>query len=174
MRWRGGTHTFAVTAVLVGLAAARAPANGAESFSDPFAYCAAVETIDAPDARYQGPAVPESIARGLQKATGAPAGDLTAFSSSSWRCMDGNVYACTVGANLPCTAKADASRTPGPALATYCEQQPDADVIPAYVTGRDTVYAWRCRGGAAAIERQVARADARGFIAAIWYEIPRP
>jgi hypothetical protein len=150
------------------------PASGAESFTDPFAYCAAVKTIDAPDARYQGPTVPESIARGLQKATGAPAGDFAPFSNSYWRCMDGKLYACTVGANLPCTAKADASRTPGPELATYCKEQPEADVIPAYVTGRETVYAWRCRGGAPVIERQVAQADARGFIAGIWYEIPPP
>ena len=161
-------------AVLLGLAVAGVSTAAAESFDDPFAYCAAVGTIDAPDARYQGPPLPASIERGLRQAVGAPPGDAASFSQSYWRCMDGEVYACTVGANLPCTAKADANRTPGPAPTTFCAEQPDADVIPAYVTGRETVYAWRCQHGAPVIERQVATADARGFIAAIWHEIPRP
>jgi len=148
--------------------------SAAQSFDDPFAYCAAAKTADAPDARYHGPAVPDSIARGLQRAIGAPPGPLAPFEHSSWRCMDGKVYACTVGANLPCQSKADASRTPGPGLVTFCTEQPQADVIPAYVTGRETIYTWRCQRGVPTIERQVAHADARGFIADIWYEIPPP
>jgi len=145
----------------------------AESFTDPFSYCAAVGTIDAPDQRYSGPPVPDSIARGLQRALGA-SGAFQLSEHSFWRCMDGKVYACAVGANLPCQDKANASRTPEPALETFCQQDPNADVIPASVTGRDTVYAWRCRNGAPVIERQVAQVDPRGFIAGIWYEIPRP
>jgi hypothetical protein len=164
-----------IIGVLIGLAlvATAAPARAA-SFDDPFAYCAAVGTIDAPDARYRGPALPETVARRLRKAMDVPGGDLAAFSNSHWRCMNGRLYACTVGANLPCTAKADPSRTPGPALDTFCREQPDAAIIPAYVTGRETVYEWRCRRGVPVVERQVAQADARGFIAGIWYEIPPP
>lgn len=170
-----------LSGMLVGLVLAvvvPAPGRSAEpaarTFDDPFAYCAAVGTVDAPDARYRGPSLPEAIIRGLQHASGAPAGTRVPFEHSSWRCMDGKVYACTVGANLPCAAKADASRTPGPELATFCKEQPEADVIPAYVTGRETIYAWRCRSGAPAIDQQVAHADARGFITEIWYQIPAP
>jgi hypothetical protein len=39
------------------------------SFSDPFAYCAAVGTADTPGPRYTGPAMPEAVARGLGAVT---------------------------------------------------------------------------------------------------------
>jgi len=162
-----------VIAVVLWVAAACVSAVAAESYDNPFAYCAAVGTIDAPDARFSGPAIPAAVMRGLQKAIAAPP-DAPPLPGVVWRCMDGKVYACTVGANLPCTAKADLNRAPAEPLRAFCKQQPDADVIPAYVTGRETVYAWRCEHGAPSIERQVADADARGFIAAIWYPIPAP
>lgn len=37
------------------------------TYTNPFAYCAAVGNIDVPDARYTGEKVPMVIARGLQK-----------------------------------------------------------------------------------------------------------
>ena len=71
------------------------------SLSDPFAYCAAVGTADTPGPRYTGPAMPEAVARGLGAALGAPAhAPLDPFLEQSvWRCMGGEVYACTFGAN---------------------------------------------------------------------------
>jgi hypothetical protein len=42
------------------------------------------------------------------------------------------------------------------------------------VTGHATVYAWRCEQGAPAIERQITRPDASGYLANVWYEIGRP
>jgi hypothetical protein len=42
------------------------------TFSNPFAYCTALGTIDAPDSRYSGPKVPEAVAQGVKKAFGAP------------------------------------------------------------------------------------------------------
>src|SRR5215510_4570357 len=47
---------------------AESPPPAATRFTDPFAYCAAVGTIDTPDSRYAGPKVPEAVARGLQRA----------------------------------------------------------------------------------------------------------
>ncbi len=88
--------------------------------------------------------------------------------------MDGVVHACTVGANLPCTAKADTSRSPSPAMDEFCQANPGADVVPAAVTGRETVYAWACEGEEAVAGRQVFEVDASGFIADIWYRIERP
>src|SRR3982751_789358 len=75
------------------------------SFSGPFAYCAAVGTADTPGPRCTGPAMPEAVARGLRAAFGAPAhAPLDPFLEQSvWRCMGGKVYACTFGANLPCS-----------------------------------------------------------------------
>jgi hypothetical protein len=152
------------------------PTAGGFSSDDPFAYCAEVGTIDAPDDRYTGEPVPEVIAEGIRDATGAsPDAPLEFFTQGSfWRCVDGAVYACTVGANLPCEAKADTSETPSPAMTEFCQQNPDADVIPAAVTGRETVYAWLCEGEEAVVDRQVLAVDDRGFIADIWYRLEPP
>ncbi len=142
------------------------------TYTDPFAYCAAVSTIDAPDARYTGPEVPEIIAKGLQDALDAPETPLDVLTGGSfWRCMNGKVYACFVGANLPCQAKANTDRTPTPDENDFCQQNPDADVIPMAVTGRETVYEWRCKNGAPEIVRQFAEPDERGFMSHIWYEL---
>jgi len=151
------------------------PTAGASQskFDDPFDYCAAVGTIDAPDARYTGPEVPEAIIKGLRKKLDMPDDVPTEWVSQGtvWRCMDGKVWACFVGANIPCTAKANTSQTPTSEMVDFCKEQPNAEVIPASVTGHETVYEWRCEDGTPKIVRQVFETDARGFIADFWYEI---
>jgi hypothetical protein len=147
--------------------------EAAAAFTDPFAYCRAVGTLDAPDARYTGPAVPASVVAGLAKALGL--GAETGFGPREegvhWRCMDGTLLACTIGANLPCLTNADTNRTPTPAMIEHCASAPDAASIPAYVTGRATVYVWRCAGGEPEVVRATTQPDARGFRADIWHEI---
>lgn len=145
----------------------------ADRYTDPFAYCAAVGTVDQPDGRWAGPPVPDAVVEGLIRAAGIPADTSREqlARTTFWRCMGGRVYACFVGASLPCQAKADTRRTPSPAMRQYCRQNPGADAIPAVVTGRETVYAWRCTGKRPTIVRQVAYPDARGFLRNIWYEI---
>ena len=157
-------------------AAAANPTMGSEpqaTFTDPFAYCAALGTIDLPDSRYTGPQVPETVARGLKKAFGAPADAALDFflNNTVWRCMDGMVYACTVGANLPCQEQADTSRKPTQEMTDFCRNNRQADVIPMVVTGRTTVYEWKCAHGVPEIVRQFTRPDARGFLSNIWYAI---
>ena len=176
--WRRRGRSGAPVALMVALVAVATirPALATERFEDPFVYCAAVGTIDAPDARYAGPTMPEAVARGLRAALGMPeSAPLRLFGRHAiWRCMAGKVYACTFGANLPCGAKADTSTSPTPAMIGFCRENPGADAIPMVVTGRATVYAWSCAGAIPAIERQLAAPDARGFLANIWYEIGAP
>jgi hypothetical protein len=161
---------LALALVIAGLAACGTSAP--ESYTDPFAYCAAVGTVDAQGATYTGVQVPESVALGLQKALNAPDTPLSVLESgSSWRCMDGNVYACFVGANLPCEAKANTDRTPTQEEIDFCQQNANSDFIPAVVTGRETVYEWRCTNGAPEIVKQVFQPDAQGFLSEIWYKI---
>jgi hypothetical protein len=148
-------------------------AQAEERLDDPFAYCAAIGTIDAPDARYAGPPMPEVLTRGLRAALGASE-DAPLRESSVWRCMAGKVYACTVGANLPCQEKADTSRSPTSGMITFCRENPGSEFIPMVVTGRATVYAWRCEHDVPAIARQFTKPDARGYLANVWYAIPRP
>jgi hypothetical protein len=172
-----GLIAYATQAVPQGkitLAASPTPGSGQQAtFTDPFAYCAALGTIDAPDSRYTGPKVPEVVAQGLKKAFGAPAdAPLEPFLHNTfWRCMGGQVYACTVGANLPCQERADTSRRPTEGMTNFCQDHPHAEVIPAVATGRATVYEWKCANGEPAIVRQVAQPDAQGFLSHIWYAI---
>ena len=76
-----------------------------------------------------------------------------------------------MGANLPCEAKADTDRTPTQDEIDFCQANPDSDFIPAVVTGRETVYEWRCAAGQPEIVRQVSEPDAQGFLSEIWYQI---
>jgi hypothetical protein len=90
---------------------------------------------------------------------------------SSWRCMDGSVYACFVGANLPCDAKANTDQAPTQEEIDFCQANKNADVIPAAVTGRETVYEWRCSDGAPETVQQVFHPDPQGFLSEFWYKI---
>jgi hypothetical protein len=143
------------------------------SFSDPFTYCTSVQNADTPDAGYTGPKMPDTILKGLKKASGASsdAPDEMFTRGGFWRCMDGKVYACFVGANLPCESKANIDKTPTAADQDFCKANPSADFIPAAVSGHDTIYAWACKDGKAEIAKQVFQVDKRGYIAEIWYLI---
>ncbi len=145
------------------------------TYEDPFDYCAAVGTIDAPGSQYTGSPMPEVVIHKLKSALGMAADAPLSFLlyGSFWRCMEGEVYACTVGANIPCTTKADSSPEPAKPLQEFCRTQPNATVIPAVVTGRATIYDWRCSGGQPIIERQMWEIDEAGFLSDIWYRISR-
>ena len=151
-----------------------APANTEQaSYSDPFAYCAAVGTIDAPNGRYDGPPVPDAIIQSLiqQGVVSADAPPEYLAQTTVWRCMDGQVWACTIGANLPCQEKADTSKVPTSAMEDFCQSNPTADFIPAAVTGRATVYEWKCNAGKPEAGRQIFQVDPQGFLANFWYKV---
>jgi hypothetical protein len=164
--------TGAISTTFVGVGPERQPIPS----SDPFFYCKDVGTIDAPGQSYVGPKVPETIARGLQSAFQALASaPLKPFLENSfWRCMDGKVYACSGGANLPCTAQANTSREPTAAIVKFCAVNRQVSAIPMVVTGRATVYAWKCEAGKPAIVRESVKPDKRGFLSNIWYEMSPP
>ncbi len=170
----GGGSALRVAEAQTGAGGAAAAGGGAARFSDPFAYCAAAGTIDAPDARYSGVAAPAVLARSLAvrfDMPNAPAGPAPAVQPLVWRCMAGKVYGCTLGKDVPCTAKADLSRAPKPALLAFCQAHPDNQVIPASVTGHSTVYQWRCAGSAPVVLKQFTRPDAQGYVQHYWAEL---
>jgi len=146
------------------------------TFDDPFAYCAAVGTIDAPDARFTGEQPPAAVIEGIRAAFDASADTPIEFyqNGTFWRCADGQVKACFVGANLPCETKADLSETPNEGTVAFCQENPDAEVVPAAAAGRATVFTWSCADGTPVKGEQVAQADAQGFIADFWYVIEPP
>jgi hypothetical protein len=168
---------LAMTLAACGRSAASQPAGGS-STSDPFAYCSAVGTIDAPDARYTGVPVPESIVQGYLKAAGlVDNGEPSELlqKATFWRCMNGSVYACNIGANLPCGSKADTNKTPTQAMQDFCKANPDADAIPMSVTGHATIYSWACVKDSPKLLEQINQVDAAGYSTSIWYKIaPNP
>lgn len=146
-------------------------------YADPFSYCTAAGTVDAPDARYTGEAVPDEIINGFKKAA-----DLEQSTepmemlkkTTIWRCMDNKVYACNFGANLPCNSKANTDKTPTQAMVDYCKENQDSEFIPMSVTGHSTIYSWRCVKDAPELLDQIDQVDAAGYLSQIWYEIPKP
>jgi hypothetical protein len=86
------------------------------------------------------------------------------------RCAAGAVMVCTEGANLPC-GKANRSQT-SPGASAYCADHPQAADVPAFATGHDTIYAWRCEAGQARAGKQVLDVDQRGFITQFWKRLP--
>jgi putative hemolysin len=91
--------------------------------------------------------------------------------ASRWRCMTGDVWVCMVGANLPCNERADLSKTPSEKMLEFCQSNPDVDSLPAYVTGRATVYEWTCENAKPIAGNQFVKVDAAGYLANIWYQL---
>lgn len=141
-------------------------------YSDPFAYCAAVGTVDVPDDRYNGPEMPDVIVQGMIQ-EGVISADMPPEiqTHAVWRCMDGQVWVCHFGANLPCQEKVDVSQVPTADMVDFCAANPTAEVIPAAVTGRATIYEWKCSDGKPTVGRHVLEADPQGYLADFWYEL---
>jgi putative hemolysin len=146
--------------------------NPAESYSNPFAYCASVGSIDAPDAQYTGEKMPEVLVQSMiEKGIVTADAPKEIQQNAVWRCMDKSVWVCHFGANIPCTEKADLSQTPTTAMKDYCKANPAAENIPAAVTGRATVYEWKCADGKPELVKPIFEIDSRGFITDFWYEL---
>jgi hypothetical protein len=89
---------------------------------------------------------------------------------AKYRCMDGKVMACFLGANLVCD-KMNAARD-NPGADDFCRENPDSDFVPLVATGHDAVYSYRCRNGKAEIAGKVWELDKRGFARKLWTELP--
>lgn len=150
----------------------------AETYTDPFAYCATVGTIDKPDMRYNGPKVTDELIIGYLNAAGlnVSSPDSDNFKNLTiWRCMDHKVYACNFGANLPCDSQANTDKNPTQAMVDYCIENPNSEFIPMSVSGHATIYSWHCVKDAPKLLDQIEKADAAGYLSGIWYAIsPMP
>jgi hypothetical protein len=142
----------------------------ASATSDPFAYCSAIGSIDMP-AGGSSP-VPSALKPFLSRALGLAAGRDFRPESYYWRCMNGMVFVCAIGANIPCGAKADlAKRNLG--ADKYCQDNPEATFVPAYATGHETLFAWSCSLGHAVPGKRIAKLDPRGYRIDIWHKVLR-
>ncbi len=138
------------------LAAGRAHAGG---------YCQQPDSIPVP--------LPASLVPAAEKAFGIHTADPAwVVRSTVVRCMGGKLLACNMGANLPC-GKADTGTTL-PAGDAWCRQNPNADFIPAYISGHDSVEPWRCSNGVPAIAGPAAAIDAQGYLSQYWKVLEPP
>ncbi|SUE43377.1 hypothetical protein [Roseomonas gilardii] len=161
-----GIGALLIAAVLVALPLAAHAAGPAEA-SGPAARCARMgddDTVQGYD-----PTLRDGFLRAWRKSF--PGGttkpdEALLRAQSHYRCMDGHLYACFTGANLPCD-KLDQRRENAGAEA-FCRANPASDSIPMAATGHDTPYEWRCRNGRAEVVGTVQELDARGFGKALW------
>ena len=110
--------------------------------------------------------IPEPLVPAAKRLFGLDAPNGVLRRTTVFRCMDGSVQLCNLGANLPC-GKANVSRTLASA-SRYCREHPGSPGIPAFVTGHDTIYTWRCEGAGAVAGEPVEALDGRGFVARLW------
>ena len=144
-----------------------AHAAGPAEASGPAARCARMTDDDT--VRGYDPALRDGFLRAWRKSF--PGGttkpdEALLRAQSHYRCMDGHLYACFTGANLPCD-KLDQRRVNAGAE-EFCWANPASDSIPMAATGHDTPYEWRCRNGRAEVVGTVQEPDARGFGKALW------
>jgi hypothetical protein len=90
---------------------------------------------------------------------------------AQYRCMNGKVMVCFIGANLPCV-KMNANRDNSGAD-EYCRQNPATDsFVSAAAAGHDAVYSYRCHNGKAEITGTPWELDKRGFAKKLWTPLP--
>jgi len=106
------TLIFSVLAGFAFFSQCLAPAHAADAsapFVDPVAYCKAVGAVDAPDARYTEPAVPDWMVAALysiEEIKAQKSAKVDPARAVVWRCMQGKVYGC-----VQATARSAARRT---------------------------------------------------------------
>jgi hypothetical protein len=115
--------------------------------------------------------IPEDLVAAAGSALGLTMPAALAMKTTVFRCANGRVLVCTVGANLVC-GRANSSRTPGRGQIDWCREHRNDAFIPLAATGHDTIYAWRCQDGAPQIDRQILDVDAGGFIVQNWRQLP--
>ena len=162
-----GLRAAGMLIALLGVWAALAPAAVHAADADLGARCARVRNDDAirPYDRALRSGLLKAYARLFPGARTLPP-DAQLKDGANIRCMDGRLLACFVGANLPC-GKMNAARD-NPGADAYCRANPDADVVPAFAAGHDTVYSYRCAAGQPVIVGRTFALDPRGFAVRLW------
>jgi hypothetical protein len=133
----------------------------AQLHEDAFGYCARVVTDDDPGR------VPASLVPAFVKAFGSlarPALNVEGY--LRYRCYQGTVIGCVVGANLNC-GKAEVGQT-SQGGNNWCQSHPNDPNVPMVATGHATVYIWRCSGSRAVLVRRFSPIDDRGFDVMNW------
>ncbi|PWE75476.1 hypothetical protein XF30_00650 [Bradyrhizobium sp. SUTN9-2] len=157
---------------LCGLGLVTSQAEGAAAKEGLFEHCASVRNDD--NVRNYEPTLREPTVKAFKKLfpdAGAEPDPSTFATQAQYRCMDGRVTVCFIGANLPCVKINTAKDNPG--ADAFCRNTPDDAPVAAYATGHESAYSFKCRAGRAVVDRQTWKLDKRGFAEKIWTTLPR-
>lgn len=149
----------------------------AQTFVDPFDYCAAVGTIEVSDRlfdeRFIGRPPIEQIRKVFRI---GPGFDFLSDDSFVWRCFQGNVFGCWQS-NKEICHRADISRVPTREMEDYCHVKGNRNSrdLPTFVmdTRHPSMYRWACRLGVATITEQLFTPDQRGYPPDLWRRLSR-
>lgn len=125
------------------------------SYADPFAYCAAVGTIDRIDGRYAGPDLIPEMADALHIPQNS------ARDRYRWRCANGIVMACTSFGWPICDTTPDATE-----MLAFCQRNPEVSRL---LAPNGT---WACKAGRPVIPEDASwPVDDRGFLPKAWQAV---
>jgi hypothetical protein len=161
------TRLSVIGSLLAWIPAALPMAPGTEARSqDLNARCASVGNDD------RVRPIPETLVPEARRlfGGGSEQPDAALQASTVFRCMSGQIWLCSHGANLTCS-KGDVRRLSRGAAA-WCKDHPGSGVVPMVATGHDTIHTWTCVGSEARIASSE-KLDPRGFIAAQWTSLAR-
>ncbi|MBN9309303.1 hypothetical protein [Devosia sp.] len=137
---------------------AAAQLSATAPYTDPFAYCRAVRTVDYVDDRYRGPMVLPPMTRALALPENA------ARDRVHWRCVNGVVLACASYVGPVCDMAPSAEE-----MQAYCARYRAAPQLMA------PGGAWSCVDGRPQLPGNTEwSVDARGFRAESWVVVPPP
>ena len=131
-------------------------AQKAMTYSDPFAYCKAVFNVPL-DAADRPPFIVASFLR-------ANEGPL------EWRCVDGKVMACYLGATGSACQRRDANGTPPSGLKEFCLENPNEQMLTRSQFGPDAPENWGCVDGRPMAKGIPPRLDRQSYVVDNWVD----
>jgi hypothetical protein len=131
-------------------------------------HCASVRDDD--KVRGYEPSLREPTIKAFKRLAPNAKGEPDIETQARYRCMDGKVMVCFVGANLPCVKINTAKDNPG--ADAFCKKESKEESVPAFAAGHDSAYSYKCRGGKAVVAHETWKLDKRGFAEKIWTALP--
>ena len=132
------------------------------TYDSPSAYCRAVRNAGYREGNgfpgYTGPQDPPSVVAAL--GLGTPV---------AWRCMNGLVYGCYIGASGAACLKKIISVEPDDDMVQFCQARPNSPFVPEYLTA-GWASEWKCVGTKPVVTR-LFPTDEQGYSAEAWHRI---
>jgi hypothetical protein len=101
--------------------------------------------------------------------TSGEGNDYPGMPNTSWRCMNGGIYVCEMGASGRGCMKAGHSTAPTGGVIKWCRENPNSDFVPgAYLSG--AAISWKCRGTQPVVV-ETEGVDEQGYVKRFWRKV---